>query len=254
MGKSDETIRRNTDLFTAIRNDDLNLVQKLVLECPDLVNTAAPKKMTDIRFMSPLQAACATGWHRNIAWFLLEHGADVNYRAEKTLCVDAYPVLFDVVCVAVWNARRYEWDGTEERPLRLVWKHTKEEADDAYHFLERMLALGADVNQTDHYGRNALFQAVEEARRICPVKNVETGEYYPGRQITEEMREDLHRIFQLLIEAGADKNCRSSYSKKTIREHYSEESVWQICGDLFVCFRIAAYRSSCFRECTPSFE
>ncbi len=87
-----------------------------------------------------------------------------------------------------------------------------------------------DANQTDHYGRNSLMQAVSEATLICPVKNTETGGYYPGRVITSEMAEDLRRVFRLLIEHGADKNNISAYSKKSIREHYENESVWQICG------------------------
>lgn len=35
---------------------------------------------------------------------------------------------------------------------------------------------------------------------------------------------------KLLIDAGADKNNISAYSKKSIREHYENESVWQIYG------------------------
>ena len=52
--------------------------------------------------------------------------------------------------------------------------------------------------------------AVSEANNLCPVKNPETGEFYPGRPITPEMCKDLQRIFRLLIDAGADRNnvCR----------------------------------------------
>ena len=83
------------------------------------------------------------------------------------------------------------------------WKHAKEQADDAFAFLQRMLELGADVTVTDHYGRNCLMEAVSEASNLCPVKNQETGGFYPGRPITPEMCEDLQRIFRLLIDAGA---------------------------------------------------
>ena len=36
-----------------------------------------------------------------------------------------------------------------------------------------------------------------------------------------------------LIGAGADQEKRSSFSGKTIREHYETEPVWRICGTLF---------------------
>lgn len=115
--------------------------------------------------MSPLQAALCTGWHRDIAWFLLE--------------------------------------------------------------------LGADVRATDQYGRGVLMEAVEETSRLCPVRNEETGGFYPGRPVTEEMRHDIRRIFRLLIDAGADRENRSSYSGRTIRQHYEGSPVWELCGDMF---------------------
>ena len=129
-------------------------------------------------------------------------------------------ILFDGVNAAVWNARRYAWDGKSTEPFLLEWKHTKEESDDAFKFLQRMLELGEDVSQTDYYGRNCLMEAVSEANHLCPVKNQDTGEYYPGRPITPEMMEDLRRIFKLLIDTGADQNNASSFSKKSIRDHY----------------------------------
>ena len=233
MGKLDEKawLAKEYRLFTAIRQNDLESVRGLLDTDPALVNVPAPKRPMDTRFMLPLQVALCTGWHRDIAWLLLERGADVNYCAPKELCGDAYPVLFDAVNTAVWNARRYEWDGKDV--THLVWKHTKEDSDEAFRFLQRMLELGADTNQTDHYGRNALMEAVSEANKLCPNVNAETGEDYSGRIITPEMREDFLRIFRALIDAGADKENRSAFSGKTIREHYEGEPVWRICGELF---------------------
>lgn len=231
MSKKNNTV--DGSIFAAIRNGNADMVRLLVSQNPDVVNSVAPKRPLDTRGMSPLQVALCTGWHKEIAWFLLENGADVNYLADKKWAEEARPVLFDAVNVVVWNARRYAWDGSETTPMRLVWKHTKEEADEAFSFLERMLALGADANMTDYYGRNSLMEAVSEACNLCPVRNADTGEYYPGRPITPEMRDDLRRIFRLLIAAGADINNTSTYSKKSIRQHYENESVWQICKDLF---------------------
>lgn len=136
---------------------------------------------------------------------------------DKKWAEEARPVLFDGVNSAVWNARRYALDGKSTEPIILEWKHTKEESDDAFAFLQRMLQLGANVSQTDYYGRNCLMEAVSEANNLCPVKNCNTGEYYPGRPITPEMCEDLRRIFKLLIDAGAD--------KKTFRHSQRKASV-----------------------------
>ena len=102
-------------------------------------------------------------------------------------------MLFDGVNAAVWNPRRYAWDKKSTDPMRPEWKHTKEESDDAFAFLCRMPELGADVKQTDRYGRNCLMEVASEANNLCPVKNHVTGEYYPGRPITPEMCEDLRR-------------------------------------------------------------
>lgn len=206
MGKLDDKARlaKEYRLFAAIRRNDPENVRGLLDADPALVNIPAPKRPLDTRFMSPLQVA---------------------------LCGDAYPVLFDAVNTAVWNARRYEWDGKDV--THLVWKHTKEDADEAFRLRQRMLDLGADANQTGHYGRNALMEAVSEANKLCPNVNAETGEDYPGRIITPEMREDLLRVFRVLIDAGADRENRSAFSGKTIREHYEKEFAWRICGDLF---------------------
>ena len=66
---------------SAIRADELEAVSSMLAADPALVNIPAPKKPADTRGMSPLQAALCTGWHRDIAWFLLEHGADGNFCA-----------------------------------------------------------------------------------------------------------------------------------------------------------------------------
>ena len=44
----------------------------------------------------------------------------------------------------------YAWDGKGAKLLHLEWKHIKEESDDAFTFLRRMLELSADVSVTDY--------------------------------------------------------------------------------------------------------
>ena len=223
-----------TGMFNAIKSDDFKEVKRLIETQPELARAVAPKKPAETMGMSPLQVALNTGWHREIAWFLLENGADVNYMAgpEYKLYGSSvgYPVLFDAVCSAVRNARRYVQDC---QTGDFHWVHTNEEADLSFSFLKRMIELGADVNKTDYDGRNSLMEAVAEANKLCPIVNPETGRLHDSLPITPEMTEDLHRIFKLLIDIGADRGNKSTYSKKTIREHYAAETIWQICGDLF---------------------
>lgn len=66
---------------------------------------------------------------------MIMNGANVNYSPDKKWAEEARPVLFDGVNAAIWNARRYAWDEKSTEPLILEWKHTKEEADDAFAFL-----------------------------------------------------------------------------------------------------------------------
>ena len=231
---TEKPTKKETDIFKAIKEDDFEEVKRLVEWQPELVRAVVPKKPAETMGMSPLQVALNTGWHREIAWFLLENGADVNYMAgpEYKLYGSSvgYPVLFDAVCSAVRNARRYVQD---PKTGEFRWVHTKEEADISFSFLKRMIELGADVNKTDYDGRNSLMEAVAEANKLCPIVNPETGRLYESLPITPAMTDDLRRIFKLLIDSGADLDNTSAYSKKNIREHYSAETIWRICGDLF---------------------
>lgn len=220
-------------IFAAIRENNLKEVKRLIVENPALVNAIAPKKPLDTPGMSPLMVSLCTGRHKEIAEFLLENGADVNYRQDRKWGSEARPVLFDAVNSAVYNSRRYEWDGKPLPPLTLVWKHTKQDADETFYFLKRMIELGADVNQTDYYSRNALFEAISSMNMLCPSIDQRTGEYYPGKIMTDEMREDFRRIVMLLLESGADKNSTSTFTKKNIVNTFENEYIMKICGDLF---------------------
>ena len=78
-------------IFTLIRestrkSSNLDAIRELLAEDPSLVNAVAPKKLADIRGMSPLQVALCTGWHAD----LLDHGADVNYRPEKKWSTESH--------------------------------------------------------------------------------------------------------------------------------------------------------------------
>ena len=222
---------KEKDIFTAIKENDLEAVKAMIAKDPSLVNSVAPKKPADTKGMSPLQVSLTTDWHRDIADFLLDNGADVNYIEPAELHIpQAHPVLHDAVSVAIWNSRRYECvDSDEPYNIEFEWKHTKDNSDRAYALLKRMIDMGADVNGVNNYNDNALSEAVQQASYLCPKKNPMTGKLYPGLKKTAEMVEDFQRIFRLLINSGADTESRNSYNNKTIREFYQEfDEVWSI--------------------------
>ena len=216
-------------IFAAIRDNDIDRVKEIIGAEPELVNAVAPKRPLDTRGMSPLQVALSTGWHKDIADFLLDSGADVNYLpGDEWKSTDPMPVFFFAANIAIYNARRYELKDGE-----FVWRHTKEESDRAFALLKRFVALGADVNKTDKYGRNSLFEAVASANMTGPLKNYETGEYFPGRKMTPEQTEDIRRVIGFLIDSGADRNSYSSFTKKDIAGTFRDEFVWTVIGDMF---------------------
>lgn len=71
---------------------------------------------------------------------------------------------------------------------------TSEQFDTAFGILGRIIAEGADVNAKDSAGNPALMRAVLDARQVLV------------EPVLIELREDLHRIFDLLLRAGADKD------------------------------------------------
>src|SRR5574344_590008 len=89
-------IRKRMDIFTLIKEDNLAEVKAMIGKEPSLVNAVAPKKPVDTKGMSPLQVSLCTNWHRDIADFLLDSGAAVNYMESPELHIpQAHPVLHD---------------------------------------------------------------------------------------------------------------------------------------------------------------
>lgn len=212
------------NIFDAIRNDDFEKVKAFIEADPSKVNAVAPLKPADTKRMSPLQVALTTGWHRKIAWYLLEKGADVNYIEPPDHCLNsARPVICDAAEVAVRNARRIEKD-EETGEYRMI--HSKEDADEAFAFLKAVVEHGADLKKTDYYNNGVMSKAIFAADCTYPDPR------YTGRKHCDEQDEDLLRIFHFLINSGADRDTVSSCAKKTCAQIYADHPVWALVGHL----------------------
>ncbi len=86
--------------------------------------------------------------------------------------------------------------------------------------LEKLVKMGADVNSKDSYDNACIDRAFMQARQILP-----RNEGY-DRILTPELKEDIARIFKLLISHGADLRYISpnEYGKTHI-EQYEGETV-----------------------------
>jgi ankyrin repeat protein len=203
-------------LFTAIRKNDFAAVDALISKNPAIigeVSRGAPKKDEG---QSPLQVAlkCASA---EIVHLLLDRGADVNFmEAEGGANAWRTPVLHDAINRAVMCAR---WNTFGINGFEVM--NTEREADEAFEILKKMIALGANVNGKDNYGNACLNRACLQARQILP-RNKEDENHV----LTPELSADIKRIFDLLIESGADMSYISPNSfGKTYKEEYGGEPV-----------------------------
>ena len=197
-------------LFTAIKKEDFESVKDIIEKKPETVNcisTGTPK--TDFG-QSPLQIALKSS-STEIINYLLDNKSDVNFiEEENTVNTWRAPVIHDAINRAVmcsrWNIMRD--DGIE------VFNDEKK-ANDAFEILKHIIKLGANVNEKDSYGNSCLDRACLQARQILP------HDGYNDRLLTDELKYDLKRIFDLLIENGADLNYINQITART--QTYAEE-------------------------------
>ena len=181
-------------LFTAIQKNDIATVKVLLDKSPDLiscVSKGAPKKYDG---QSPLQVALKTA-NTEMIDLLLTYRPDVNFIEDES-CVNEWraPVIHDAINRAIMFSR---WNCKNINGQTEVY-NTKEEADESFKILQKLIGLGADVNAKDSYGNACMDRACLQARQILPRKGSD------DRVLTSELRFDLARIFDLLISSGAD--------------------------------------------------
>lgn len=180
-------------LFTVIRQGNLDEVKRIIEKNPELVNCvsgALPKKDHG---QSPLQVALKTG-NYEIADYLISHGADVNFmEAEDDDPGLRAPVLFDAINAMITS---------------LCYKRVSE-SEIALGYVKLLIEKGADVNKLASNGYDAINWAVSKAELLF-----ERASIYP--EVQEEVRRQLAKILDLLIENGAD------YVAWANRGHYPE--------------------------------
>ncbi len=209
-------------LFQAIRKGDIVTVRNLIEKKSELIACVAKQPPKKDDGQSPLQVALKTGQF-DIITYLLDKNADVNFMESEECCNEwRAPVIHDAINMAVMNTR---WNVINLPKIGLQVMHSKEDADRAYHILRRILESGADINAVDSYGNTCAGRVCAQACQILPSYNYTTGEISDERIITEELSEDLHRIFNLLYEYGMKDHILRPDIDKPAKEYYGKEPV-----------------------------
>lgn len=202
-------------LFTAIQKNDIETVRILLDKTPDIISCTlkgAPKKYDG---QSPLQVALKAS-SIEIIELLLAYKPNVNFIEDES-CANSWraPVIHDAINRAIMCSR---WNVS--RPDGLEVFNDERTADEAFTVLKRIIDMGADVNAKDSYGNACIDRACLQARQVLPTKGS------TDRILTPEIRSDISRIFNLLIENGADM-CYIAPNAfgKTYKEQYENEIV-----------------------------
>lgn len=206
-------------LFTAIRKGDIDTVKALIEKDNSLLSCVAKQPPKTDDGQSPLQVALKTGM-LEIASYLLDMGADVNFM-EDASCVNMWrtPVVFDAINCAIMNCR---FNVVRENEIEVF--STKENADKAFMILDRMIKMGANINAIDSLNNNSMFRACSQAKQILPRYDYSTKTLWNDRKITIELKQDLSRIFNLLINSGVDMSYKNQVGK-TVFEYFDNEPV-----------------------------
>jgi ankyrin repeat protein len=217
-------------LFTAIRKHDLELVKQIIEKKPELVNCVAKQPPKKDDGQSPLQVALKTE-NIEIANYLLDMGADVNFIESETCCNEwRAPVIQDAITCAVMCSR---WSSYNKYNRSSRVFSTKERANDALALLKRIIASGADINAKDSFGIDCLGHFASQADQILPYPleyyKEDLESYY--REFTEEVHEDLRCVLRTLKDAGVDVNYR--HHGYSVREFFSKKTVSILFDEVF---------------------
>ena len=202
--------------FQLLRRGDIEAVRQILDRKPEEVNAVSGDKPKRDQGQSLLQVAIKSG-HLDIADLLIDRGADLNFIEEPTeLNPFCQPVIQTAGGRAVFDCRRMikRWNGQYQL------YSSKEKADQSFKVFKKMLELGADISQKDSHRGTLLQTILIETKEVLPSYYWKTKETSDNVLITDELRHDLNRIYDLLIRYGVTSEEISAYHKIPLKELY----------------------------------
>ena len=193
--------------FQAIRNSDLQKVKELISSNKEYLTSTnfAPPKKDDGQ--SGLQVAFKTG-NFDIAEYLIEQGADINFIETSEINDWKAPVLHDCIRATIFKSYTLQKDTSQ--------------FDKAFSLLKTLLAKKADPNAVDSYGNNCLNRALMDARQML---NNPSADFSNGILLQQ-----LRSVFSELLKAGADPDQsserRESFASNIVNDKMEQYQLW----------------------------
>ena len=197
-------------------------IRQILDKKPEEVNAVSGDKPKRDQGQSLLQVAIKSG-HLDIADLLIDRGADLNFIEEPTeLNPFCQPVLQTAGGRAVFDCRRMikRWNGQYEM------YSSKEKADRSFK------VFGADISQKDSHGGTLLQTILIETKEVLPSYYWKTKETSDNVLITDELRHDLNRIYDLLIRYGVTADEIAVYQKIPLKELYQDSPTMEFLNRL----------------------
>ena len=214
--------------FQLLRRGDIEAVRQILDRKPEEVNAVSGDKPKRDQGQSLLQVAIKSG-HLDIADLLIDRGADLNFIEEPTeLNPFCQPVIQTAGGRAVFDCRRMikRWNGQYEM------YSSKEKADQSFKVFKKMLELGADISQKDSHRGTLLQTILIETKEVLPSYYWKRKETSDNVLITDELRHDLNRIYDLLIRYGVTSEEISAYHKIPLKELYQDSPTMEFLNRL----------------------
>ena len=140
------------ELFAAIDKGDIEKVKSIVSKKPETVNAVAPLTPKRNAYQSPLRVAIKN-MQCEIVEYLIENGADINYRTPKDGDNMEWVLLHQAVYTTMYrNIRRMAFTGRilENGEKEYSLAGHKDRFDKGCHIIRLLLEAGADVNALDN--------------------------------------------------------------------------------------------------------